>query len=47
VSPSDVKLDQFSRAPTGYFIKGDEYVDVDKNIKSYDAPELGENKKPD
>jgi len=39
----------FRRLPTGYFIKGDEFVDVDTNIKSYDAPDhySGENKKPD
>lgn len=43
----ELKLNDFSRAPTGYFVKGDEFVNVDKNIKSYDAPDLGDNKKPD
>lgn len=47
VDHQDVKLNEFSRAPTGYFIKGDEFVDVDRNIKPYDAPDIDENKKPD
>lgn len=45
VDHKDVKLNEFSRAPTGYYVKGDEFVNVDANIKAYDAPDPPE--KPD